>query len=97
MSEDIQKQVQKYLLVFYALLAGTVLTVAVSYVDLGQSGNIFVAFIIASIKASLVVLFFMHLIHEKRTVYMIMAVTVFFCLGLFLLTLFSMADVPRIR
>jgi cytochrome c oxidase subunit 4 len=43
-----------------ALLAMTVITVAVRYVDLGEM-NIVVALTIAVIKGSLVALFFMHL------------------------------------
>lgn len=44
-----------------ALLALTVLTVSVTAVDLGQQGNLFVAMFVATIKAGLVVTFFMHL------------------------------------
>jgi len=46
------------------LLFFTVVTVAVSYVDLGNA-NLFVAMIVASIKASIVALFFMHLRWDK--------------------------------
>jgi len=46
--------------VLVALLILTVLTVAVSYVDFG-SGNMFVAMLIASVKVSLVMAYFMHL------------------------------------
>jgi cytochrome c oxidase subunit IV len=48
-----------YIAVFLALLVFTVTTAAVSFVDLGPF-NIVVALAIATIKASLVVLFFMH-------------------------------------
>jgi cytochrome c oxidase subunit 4 len=56
------------LAVFAALLALTVVTVLVSYVDLGL-GNVVVALLIASAKASLVALFFMHLKGESRLVW----------------------------
>jgi len=56
------------LLVFAALLLLTVVTVLVSYVDLGL-GNVAVALLIASVKASLVALFFMHLKGESRLVW----------------------------
>ena len=49
-----------YLLIFGALLALTALTVQVAYVDLGFMNTI-VALGIASFKATLVVLYFMHL------------------------------------
>lgn len=56
------------LAVFAALLLLTVVTVLVSYVDLGL-GNVAVALLIASAKASLVALFFMHLKGESPLVW----------------------------
>ena len=56
------------LAVFAALLLLTVVTVLVSYVDLGM-GNVAVALLIASAKASLVALFFMHLKGESPLVW----------------------------
>jgi len=47
------------------LLALTALTVSVSKIDLGVL-NIWIALVIASAKASLVLLFFMHLKYENR-------------------------------
>ena len=44
-----------------ALLVLTVLTVSVTSIDLGQQGNLVVAMVVATIKAGLVVTFFMHL------------------------------------
>jgi cytochrome c oxidase subunit 4 len=57
-----------YLAVFAGLLALTVITVLVSYLDLGLM-NVVVALLIASVKASLVALFFMHLKGESRLVW----------------------------
>jgi cytochrome c oxidase subunit 4 len=54
--------------VYVALLLLTALTVLVSYVDLGI-WNAVVALLIASVKASLVALFFMHLKSENRLVW----------------------------
>jgi cytochrome c oxidase subunit IV len=39
----------------------TVVTVSVTSIDLGQQGNLIVAMVIATIKAGLVITFFMHL------------------------------------
>ena len=57
-----------YVAVWIVLLALTGATVAVSYLDLGVF-NVVVALIIASAKASLVALFFMHLKSENRLVW----------------------------
>jgi cytochrome c oxidase subunit IV len=70
--------------IFGALIFLTVLTVAVSYVHLGKA-NLLVAVLIASIKATLVCTFFMHLKDDTKfhTLILIAAVTfigVFFAL-----------------
>jgi cytochrome c oxidase subunit 4 len=49
-----------------ALLVLTIATVAVTAVDLGSQGNLVVAMVIATIKAALVVTFFMHLLWDKK-------------------------------
>ena len=48
------------------LLVLTVLTVSVTSFDLGAQGNLVVAMIIATVKAILVVTFFMHLLWDKK-------------------------------
>jgi len=48
------------------LLVLTIITVAVTMVDLGGQGNLTVAMIIATIKAGLVVTYFMHLKWDKK-------------------------------
>ncbi len=52
------------LVVWMALMALTVLTVAVTYVDLGGL-NLWIALAIAVLKGSLVGLFFMHLWYDR--------------------------------
>jgi cytochrome c oxidase subunit 4 len=69
-----------------ALLILTVITVGASYVDFG-AGNIVIALFIATIKASLVALIFMHLNHEKP-VNAVIAVAGFLFLGIFLMFTF---------
>lgn len=56
-----------YVAVWAALVVLTGATVAVSYVDLGI-GNAVVALAVASVKASLVGLYFMHLRRESALV-----------------------------
>lgn len=78
-----------YFAVWGALLVGTFLTYEVAKLDLGVY-NAAVALIIATTKALLVALFFMHLkgAHEKL-LKMVVISTIFF---LFLLLVLSMAD-----
>ena len=83
--------VSLYLKVFAALIFFTFLTVAVAEVHLGE-WNFFVAVVIATMKAALVALFFMHLKEERSTIWRILYFTFFFVLGLFLLTLLAWVD-----
>ena len=93
--EHFSHHVRRYLFVFYALLAGTVITVAASYIPFGNRAiNIGVALFIAVGKASLVACYFMHLISERKMIYGIMAFTAFFFIVLMFLTLSAYSDFP---
>jgi len=78
-----------YHAVFGALLVLTVLTYLVSYADLGP-GSLPVAMFVATIKASLVIGFFMHLKYEDRTFAFMFAVCWLFVSIFFTVTLFDM-------
>ena len=89
----VAKHVKGYLLVGAILLAGTALTVYLSYVDFGsQEWNIIVAMIVATFKAGLVAAIFMHLKGERITIWRFLFFTAFFVFGLFMLTLFHYVD-----
>ena len=96
-AHDVHKAVKRYMLVFVALLVGTVITVAVSRPSVAHSLGInsmtltiTIALFIASVKAFLVAGYFMHLISERKMIYGILAATVFFFAGLMYLTVWSM-------
>jgi cytochrome c oxidase subunit 4 len=94
--EHFSHHVRRYLYVFYALIFGTVVTVAASYIPFGNHAfNIGVALFIAICKASLVACYFMHLISERKMIYGVLAFTAFFFLGLMFLTVWSFGDFPR--
>ncbi len=63
--------------VLLVLLVLTGITVGASFVDLG-SLNVWIALIIASIKASFVLLFFMHMKYEGRVLVFSFLGTIFF-------------------
>ena len=72
-----------YLRILILLLILTGITVGASYIDFG-SGNVAIALFIASIKAILVALFFMHL-KDDKPVNGIIAAAGFVFLGVFLM------------
>ena len=92
MTHEVAKQVRGYLMVFGALLVLTLVTVGVSYLDLPEFETVIVALIIATTKASLVAMFFMHLKGEKPMVTWPLALTAFLFAGLLASLLLSEAD-----
>jgi cytochrome c oxidase subunit IV len=75
-----------YLTIFLALLVLTASTVAASYVEL-YVFNVVVALAIAVIKASLVVLFFMHVKYSPKLTKLTLISGLFIFLGLMTMTL----------
>src|SRR5258706_24545 len=93
--EDIKKHVKVYITIFVALLIGTFLTVWLNSVNFeNYTITIAIALFVATIKASLVAGFFMHLISEKKAIYAMLAVTVFFFAAMMYLTVWSRDQVP---
>ena len=90
--DEIRKHVRTYILVFVALLGLTVVTVAVSYLHLSIVPAVIVALFIASVKGALVASYFMHLISEKKLVYVTLVLTVVFFIALISLPLLGYHD-----
>ena len=86
---DIDRHVRIYITVFVALMALTIITVAVSYLDLSTPMAVAVALFIATIKGSLVACYFMHLISEKKLIYAVLALTAAFFVALLALPVFT--------
>ena len=91
--EAIKKACKTYTAVFLTLLFCTVLTVVVAKVeifDVGKrgldAGDVIIGLGIASFKASLVALIFMHLNHEKKMIYGFFGLSIVFAICLFGLT-----------
>ncbi len=72
--------------VFAALIALTLLTVGVSFVELG-AWHTTIGVLIGAVKASLVVLFFMHLLHSSKVSWLAVLAGLFWLLILMTLTL----------
>jgi cytochrome c oxidase subunit 4 len=96
-ADDIRKHVKTYIMVFGALMVLTLVTVGVSYLHLAVPMAILVAVVVATIKASLVALYFMHLSHERKLIYYTLALTAVFFLFLMLVPLATNLDRIRIN
>jgi cytochrome c oxidase subunit IV len=82
---DIDRHVRVYITVFVALMALTIITVAISYLHLPLAMAVAAALLVATIKGSLVACYFMHLISEKKLIYAVLALTAVFFLALLVL------------
>ena len=75
-----------YYTIFLALLVGTALTWWVATIDLGAMNNV-IMLAIAVTKATLVVLFFMHVKYSPRLTWLVVAGSIFFLMILIVLVL----------
>jgi cytochrome c oxidase subunit IV len=87
MSEQVI-QPRTYCSVFVMLIALTLLTVGISFLPLGALHTV-TGLTIATIKAVLVVLFFMHALHSSRLTWLVIASALFW---LAILIGFTMSD-----
>jgi len=85
MSEHIVS-VRVYVAIFLALMLGTTLTVVAAFHDFPWRFNTVIALTIASVKATLVVLYFMHVRYSPRLVWVIVGSALFWLGILFALT-----------
>jgi len=93
--DDVAHHIPVYWKVFWALIAGTIITVALYSVHFQSVAvTIAVAMFVASIKAFLVAGYFMHLLSERKMIYGILAATIFFLIGLMGLTIWGSHDQP---
>jgi cytochrome c oxidase subunit 4 len=76
-----------YITIFLALMLGTGLTVLAAFRDFPGPLNAVVALTIAVVKATLVVLYFMHVRYSPRLIWLIIAAALFWLAILFALTI----------
>ena len=86
MSEHIVP-VRVYVTIFLVLLVGTTLTVVAAFIDFPWRLNTIVALTIATVKATFVVLYFMHVRYSTRLVWVIVIAAFFWMAILFAFTL----------
>ena len=90
--DDIRSHVKTYFMVFGALMVLTIITVGVSYVHLPIAAAVTVALIVATIKGSLVAMFFMHLSNERKVIYWVLMLTVVFFIFVMFVPLLTNGD-----
>jgi caa(3)-type oxidase subunit IV len=102
--EDFRKKARIYLAVGAVLFGGTSVTAAVALFepfDIGAHGfdaaDCVLGLLIASFKASLVALVFMHLNHEKRWIYFLIGLAMVHAGGMAILLALAESDITHDR
>ena len=85
MSEHIVSR-NVYITIFLTLMVGTSITVLAAFQDFPGPMNVIIAMTIAVVKATLVVLYFMHVRYSARLIWLIVAAALFWMGILFALT-----------
>ena len=85
MSEHIVS-VRVYITIFLALMVGTAITLWAGFRDFPGPLNVIIALTIACVKATLVVLYFMHVRYSSRLIWVVFASALFWLAILFALT-----------
>ena len=82
--------------VFLVVVCTTSAMIATSFSHIGEGWTLKVALIlaIAVVNAFLVAGYLMHLLSEKKLIYIVLGFTVFFFIGLMGLTMWAMSDFP---
>ncbi len=83
----VKAHLRVYVMVFVALAVLTVVTVAISYLQLPTALAISVALVVATVKASLVAGYFMHLLSEEKVILWLLVLCAAFLVFLFALPL----------
>jgi cytochrome c oxidase subunit 4 len=94
---DFKKHVRTYIVVFVSLMALTLVTVAISYLHLPTPAAVTLALLVATIKGTLVACYFMHLISERKLIFIVLAITVFMFIGVLLGPVITEVDEIRPR
>ena len=76
-----------YITIFLVLMVGTALTVLAAYQDFPGPLNAVVALTIAVVKATFVVLYFMHVRYSGRLIWLVIASALFWLAIMFALTI----------
>ncbi len=81
----VREHLRVYVMVFVALAVLTVVTVAISYLQLPTVLAISVALVVATVKASLVAGYFMHLVSEEKVILWLLVLCAAFLVALMVL------------
>lgn len=90
--EELDQHVKTCIAIFISLMGLTLVTVAVSYLDVPVTATISIALCIALVKGSMVVSYFMHLASEKKLIYWSLTLTAAFFFFLMILPIATISD-----
>ncbi len=90
--DEVKAHIRTYMFIFGGLLVLTVVTVAVSYLELSIVPALIVALLIAFFKGGMVARHFMHLAGEKPLIFQVLIMTVVCVIFMFILFIWALLD-----
>lgn len=93
--ESLNKHIRACMVVFGCLIVLTLVTVLASYLNIPTTAAIVLALCIASVKGFLVLAYFMHLISEKKLIFVSLGFTAFFAISMMVLIVGSESDIVK--
>ena len=93
--EELDSHVRTCIVIFVALMALTMITVTVSYLDLPVPAAISLALCIALVKGSMVLSIFMHLVSEKKIIFWSLSLTFIFFIFLMIIPVITQEDIIK--
>jgi caa(3)-type oxidase subunit IV len=94
--EEIAREERRYHHVFFWLFVLTALEIGVTYLPLSKLATGGVLVLLAGAKAAMVGLYFMHLVHEKKTLMYIALTPAVHCVFLILMLLPDLGAIERL-
>lgn len=96
-TESFAAQARRCGVVFVAVLIGVGLMVGISLTHLASPVRIGLILAVATANAGLVSCFLMHLLSERKFIFVVLVFTVIFFIALLGLTIFAHSDVPHLK
>lgn len=87
--DAVKKEAKTYLIIFAALLVLTAVNVTMHYLKFPLVTTVMTTLLVAALQATLALCHFMHLLNERKIIFLILGFTLIFVIGLLVLPAFE--------
>ena len=94
-TQNVEGEIKQYITIFISLIFLTIVSVGIHYLHLSTGLSIALILTVAITQAALSACYLMHLISERKLIYMVLILTFAFVLGMFLLFYYGYFNHPN--